>query len=252
MTHGVLDELALGVILGCYWRCDLTRPFIPMLSASGASIVFGFGVSTCRFPQELLNSIARWSEKHGSYAVLDADPTGATRMNRFGDCLQLDINWSDFKDVMCVRCRYPDHINILEGETMVLWLRWLLRTRSHHCSRFVLLIDSSVLLGAASKGRSSTCLIRVLRTIAALELAWDLQVHLVLVPSLEHLADDPSRGKRKRQREKPALAQPTSPRDWSEQRRKYRKLKSEYGDLVFDLPPSSLRPSVPIGSVDGL
>lgn len=78
----------------------------------------------------------------------------------------------------------------------LMWLRWLLRSRKRHCARTVVLVDSSVWCGAAAKGRSSTQLNRLLRKAAALEMAGDIQVHLVLVPSVENPSDIPSRGLR--------------------------------------------------------
>ena len=61
----------------------------------------------------------------------------------------------------------------------------------------MVLIDSAVWLGAAAKGRSSTRLNKLLRKVAALELAGELQVHLILVPSAENPSDAPSRGVRR-------------------------------------------------------
>ena len=249
----VLDELTLGIILGIYWRCDLTRPFIPRISASDASTVFGFGVSTAPFPVELLHAVARWSEKQGTYAVLDGDPTGVTRVDRAGESLHLDLRLSNFKDVLSIRCRYPDHINILEGQALVLWLKWLLRTRFHHRARAAVLIDSAVVLGAAAKGRSSTRLNRVLRKLGALEMIGDVLVYLILVPSVENPSDPPSGGKRKRARKIDALAAPpVSPRGWGPWMEAYTELKNFGGDLIPDLPVPSRQPYVPCGTKDGL
>lgn len=110
----------------------------------------------------------------------------------------------DFVHVLCVKKRKNAHINLLEGEAFLLLLRWILRSRSRHCSRVVILVDSAVWLGAAVKGRSSTALNRLLRKAAALEMAGDVMVHLVLVPSAENPRDDPSRGVRSKRRSSPA------------------------------------------------
>ena len=85
----VMAEIVLGTVLGVYWRTDLTRSFIPMLSASDASTSFGFGVSVAPFPLDLLPAIARWSEKQGAYVVLDDG--GALSKPRMGPALELDI-----------------------------------------------------------------------------------------------------------------------------------------------------------------
>ena len=103
VPQAALDELALGVIFGVYWRVDLTRDFHPLASASDASTDFGFGVSVCTFLADLLHAVARWSEKQGAYVVLDGDPAEASRVDRMGDCSQLNLRHADFKDVLCVR-----------------------------------------------------------------------------------------------------------------------------------------------------
>ena len=55
------------------------------------------------------------------------------------------------------------------------------------------------MLGSVTKGRSSSGpLLRVLRKIAALQLAGDLLVRLVYIPTEWNAADAPSRGVRKR------------------------------------------------------
>jgi hypothetical protein len=204
MAADVLDELGLSLLLGVFWRVDLTRDFIPLLAASDASTSFGFGVCVAPFPREHLCAIARWSEKQGAYVLLDGSDKESGR-SRLGEPLQLDVCMADFKDVLCVRCRYPAHINVLESYAFLLWLKWLLRSRQNHSRRAVVLIDSAVVVGAAAKGRSSSCLRHSLRKVAALELAGNLQIYVVLVPSLHNPADAPSRGVKpgKRSRQTP-------------------------------------------------
>ncbi len=54
--------------------------------------------------------------------------------------------------------------------------------------------------GAASKRRSSICLLGPVRRVAALELGANMQIYLVLVPSKFNPADNPSRGCRRTKR----------------------------------------------------
>jgi hypothetical protein len=96
--------------------------------------------------------------------------------------------------VFSIKKKYDDHINVLEGEALVILIRWILRSRARHATRVVVIVDSKVLAGAASKGRSSSRLNRVLRRLAALELAGDLMLMLVVAPSSENPSDVPSRG----------------------------------------------------------
>ena len=65
-----------------------------------------------------------------------------------------------------------DHINLGEARAAVLWLETLARERHSRHTRALLLSDSSVTVGAFSKGRSSASkLNRLLRRRLALEVA---------------------------------------------------------------------------------
>lgn len=176
---------------------DLRRPFLPLLSATDASTCHGFGASVLHCSEPFIRRLASLSEKQGDYVVLDGGTLTADKAKRPGEAHQLDISMYDFVDVFSIRKRHAAHINVLEGEAFLLWLRWILRSRRRHSTKVVVLVDSSAWCGAAAKGRSSTQLNRLLRRAAALELAGDLQVHLILVPSCENPSDDASRGVRK-------------------------------------------------------
>ena len=97
-----------------------------------------------------------------------------------------------------IPARHKSHINVLEADAYVLWLRWLLHNRRHHSSkRVVCLLDSKVVLGATSKGRTSAPGLRhAVRQAAALTLAEGLLVREIYVPTDCNPADAGSRGKR--------------------------------------------------------
>jgi hypothetical protein len=116
--------------------------------------------------------------------------------DRLGEPHLFDVALDAFTHVFSIESKYPDHINALEGHAFLVMLRWILRSRKRHSKRVVVLLDSAVWLGAASKGRSCRGLNRLCRKAAALELAGDIQVHLILVPSHENASDPPSRGAR--------------------------------------------------------
>ncbi|CAE7858645.1 PDE9A [Symbiodinium necroappetens] len=194
---GVLAELACSLCLGVFWRCDLTRPFLPLLAATDASTEFGFGASVLQAPVSLVRQVARWAEKQGAFLIMDG---GTATKSRLGPCHRLGVRLDQFSDIFSVRKKFSGHINVLEGEAFVLYLRWLLRARKHHGRRVVVLLDSAVWLGAAAKGRSSSQLNRLLRKVAALTLAGNLQLNLILVPSAENPSDAPSRGVRRRRK----------------------------------------------------
>ena len=196
IPNEVLFELSVGLLLGIYWQVDLRRAFLPLVSATDASSSFGFGASVARVPTAMARRLARISEKQGAYVMLDGHTVSGESARRLGQAHSIDVSMDEFVHVLSVRKRHAAHINVLEGEAFLLWLRWLLRSRQRHCARTVVLVDSAVWLGAAVKGRSSTQLNRLLRKAAALELCGDLLVHLVLVPSAENPSDFPSRGGR--------------------------------------------------------
>ena len=194
----VLREIAASFLLGVYWLTDLRRPFLPLLSATDASTDYGFGALVAKIPPAHVQRIARTAEKQGDFVVLDGGTLSGAAAGRLGEAHHIDLSMDDFVDVFSVRVRHRAHINVLEGEAFVLWLRWLLRTRRHHSTRVVVLVDSAVWCGAAAKGRSSTQLNRLLRRAAALEMMGDVHAHLVFVPSGENPSDFPSRGDRRR------------------------------------------------------
>ena len=196
VPHLVLFELCAAMFLGFFWRQDLQRPFLPLLCATDASTEYGFGASVARLPVPMIRRLARIAEKLGAYVVMDGGFSPENAAKRLGQVHKLDISLDDFTDMFSIKSKHGAHINVLEGEAFVIWLRWILRSRKRHCTRVVVLVNSAVWLGAAAKGRSSTQLNRLFRKAAALELAGGIHVHLILGPSAENPSDRPSRGVR--------------------------------------------------------
>ncbi|CAE7309869.1 unnamed protein product, partial [Symbiodinium sp. KB8] len=120
----VLAELSCSLCLAVFWRCDLTRPFLPLLGATDASTEYGFGASVVRTSEACVRRVARWAERQGAFIVMDG---GADLAHRLGPGHQLDLSLDDFTDIFSVKSGCPAHINVLEGEAFVLFLRWLLR-----------------------------------------------------------------------------------------------------------------------------
>jgi len=90
--------------------------------------------------------------------------------------------------------RRDEHINVLEGEIILLALRWAIDHGSQN-HRIVIMTDSSVCIGAITKGRSSSGgLLRVCRKIAALSLLHRIELLLVHISTHWNPADAPSRG----------------------------------------------------------
>ena len=78
---------------------------------------------------------------------------------------------------------------------MIRYLRWVLRAGGRFRHRVVLLIDSKVVLGAITRGRSSSRPLNALiRKAAALCFAGGLVLHCVFISTKHNPADWPSRG----------------------------------------------------------
>ena len=197
LPEGVVEELACAVLFSAFWTVDLCKPYAPLLGASDASTAFGFGACVSPFPPELVPRLARWCEKAGAFAVVSGveDPASARRA---GGKLELEITLADFRDVLCVRAAHHKHINVLESEGLLMWLKWYARSCHHQDSRVVVLIDSTVVAQAAATGRSSSGIGHVLRRLAALELATGVVLFPLIVPSAHNPADASSRGTRRR------------------------------------------------------
>ena len=90
--------------------------------------------------------------------------------------------------------RGEEHINSYELRAVDAAARWALSHPHAIASRVTVLSDSSVTIGALSKGRSSSpVLLRRCRSIAASLLATGVQLDLRWIPSASNPADGPSR-----------------------------------------------------------
>jgi hypothetical protein len=92
------------------------------------------------------------------------------------------------------RWAYRGRIDILEGEAVLLGLKWFLRNLENRGKRVVFLVDNLALMGALKKGRSpSRRLNRICRRVAAHVVAGDLFIDYYYVRSAYNPADGPSR-----------------------------------------------------------
>jgi hypothetical protein len=199
-------ELALFFCLLPMIDGDLTRLWQDIIVASDASPSFGFGVSVADARPELSRTFSREAVRAGAYARLDRSDAyidDEPEKPRKGRTCRLPISKSAFATVVSSKAVFDAHAGALEAGGIQLALRWLLRSPSRHARRTVLLVDAQAVKGAVAKGRSSSSSLRreVMR-ISALQLAGDLLLKLVYVPSEDNPADAPSRGvvRRRRQR----------------------------------------------------
>jgi hypothetical protein len=87
-----------------------------------------------------------------------------------------------------------EHINVLELRAVISAIRWSLSYPSSIGCRIMMFSDSSVAVGAISKGRSSSPqLLSRLRLLASLLLSSGLRLTILWIPSHLNPADEPSR-----------------------------------------------------------
>ena len=102
-----------------------------------------------------------------------------------------DVQWTT---IVSSRWEREEHINALELRAAMTAVRWALSSSSAMNSRLLLLCDSSAVLGALSKGRSSSVLLlRRCRRMSAWLLASGLRLFMRWVPTEWNPADAPSR-----------------------------------------------------------
>ena len=101
---------------------------------------------------------------------------------------------SAWRTIVAAPWRVTEHINVLELRALNTALRRVLSHPRAVGARVRILCDSQVVVGAVTKGRSSSQpLLRRLRTLAALTLASGLRPALVWIASESNPADEPSR-----------------------------------------------------------
>lgn len=104
------------------------------------------------------------------------------------------VSASAWRTIVSSRWRRPEHINVLELRALTTAVRWVLSFRQALNCRVLVLCDSTVVVGAVTKGRSSSqLLLRRLRYLAAMALASGLRLTVRWVASADNPADGPSR-----------------------------------------------------------
>lgn len=101
---------------------------------------------------------------------------------------------NDWYTIVSSRWRAPEHINVLELRALTTAVRWVCSHPSAMGHRILILSDSQVVIGAVSKGRSSSpALLRRLRHLTTWVLAAGLRLKLLWIPTASNPADGPSR-----------------------------------------------------------
>ena len=194
------NELLFTVLLAPLLTAGLARPALDLLIATDASPDFGFGVCVAHCETEEAAEVCRFAERRGDYVRLTVDSSNvAAEVPRLGRMRRLKQTERDFKTIIATKARWKAHSGVLEANAYLLGLKWLARQAPKHHARVAFLVDAKVVVGAATKGRSSARALRTcLRNAAAHIFAADILPRIVYIPSESNPADRPSRGKTRR------------------------------------------------------
>ena len=196
ISDDILAEFLLDMVLSLFGRVDLQLPFLPLIGATDASTEYGLGGTVAASTIDEMRSIARMACKSGGHVCMSDGPElDEALLARLGKRHVVPLELRDFDVIFTVKVETPNHINLEEGAALIRYLRWILRAGRRFRHRVVLLIDSKVVLGAITKGRSSSrALNALIRKAAALCFAGGLVLHCVFISTKHNPADWPSRG----------------------------------------------------------
>ncbi len=191
LWSSVDDELEKMCRIAPLLQVRLASIFSTTVVASDASSL-GQGVVAARMPVATIERIATWSGKY-SLPCEHGDDIGALRGPASADIVPA-IRASTWSTIVSARWRLLQHINALEAASTLTSLRWALSRPGSTSTKLLFLSDSSVVVAAFSKGRSSSpLLIPPLRRSAMLLLASNVRLSLVWVPTEVNPADAASR-----------------------------------------------------------
>ena len=163
-------ELYTLVGLSPFIQARITRPYAEFILCTDASLRGG-GVVYCRSPSVFPH----------------ATRTDLSSRVQF-------VREQKWHTAIKHKWRSEKPIHILEGEALVLGLKWFLRSQRNFGRRIIVFLDNDALVGAIRKGRSSVPDFNIIcRKVMALTLAGDLYLEVYYIPSKENPADEPSR-----------------------------------------------------------
>ena len=132
-------------------------PYLDLIWATGPFSIYGHGGAAAQLPVSEVRKVARFAVKSGGCVRLSDGLAICQALDeRLGRRHELGLRLSDFEVIFSVRVHGRGHINIEEGQALVHFVKWILRSCSRFCYRVLVLVDSKVVIGAATQGRSSS------------------------------------------------------------------------------------------------
>lgn len=194
VPEAVQDEVLLALLLAPLLPAGLDRPFLPEIYSTDAAPSFGLGVTKARCTRKQVRDVCRHSHRHGCFMHPPDLLPGGPKKQRAGTGYKLPKRAKAFRVMISAKARWTGHATALEAHGLLLAVKCIASRRTKHSSRVCILVDSQATLGAASKGRSSSNMLRrTIRNMAAHLLAADLLLKLFYTPSECNTADPPSR-----------------------------------------------------------
>ena len=190
----VISELLLDTILAPFGVADMSLSFLSLVGCTDASTSYGHGGAVAALEPARVKEVARLAVKRGGFVHLGDGPDLTKELEaRLGRWNDLGLELRDVDVIFSVEVDDPDHINLEEAKALLLFVKWVLRSAKRFSHRIVVLVDSKVVVGAVTKGRSpSFPLNRLLQRLAALCFAGGLVLHCVFIPTAHNPSDWPS------------------------------------------------------------
>ena len=197
LPPGVVDELLIGSIMLASCYTNIRAPVSSTLSATDATNERG-GACRCTVPHKLAHAAYRRGEQRGEHGLLRWDdieleelPTKMERPSAEVDSLVKCLNWRSPIGYNFTGRR--EHINIMELRALLDEITRRAESGERN-TRIVVFIDSRVVTGCVTKGRSSSKpLNRWLRRLMIICLASEIRVKVVWTSTTANPADAPSR-----------------------------------------------------------
>merc|ERR1712226_1712103 len=87
----------------------IDTPYLPFVVASDAAPAFGFGVSVCPCPLNVIQDLFSFSETRGDYIRCFRMDGDEPEVPRTGVACRLPVSKHDFQDVLAIKARSVQH-----------------------------------------------------------------------------------------------------------------------------------------------